>query len=207
MRQGLSFLLGNLIIVLRTGFLGAVALGASAWAGTRLAGVAPFWGGSMLVIYILIGAAGGLVLGVAVVVGRTVDAFERLVRGRLASDPPTANALAGAATAASREAAIEQVLDTCVPQRMGPLRLPPFVQRLIRRHLRRTMLEDLPADLLAGGKPTGRARGLSQWLAGKGLQLGLRPVRLKVAFWRRLVGFVLLVLAGVAVGAGLVVAL
>lgn len=154
---------------------------------------------SLTALYVIIAIVGGTVAGVLDAARQMVERFEQALRDWFHTLP----ALRGAEDTRNRDLSTvrqeyETLLDHSVAQAGRRLRLPQWLERLIRGALRGMVVDRFMASCTARGVHVVAPQEFRNWLLAEGVSLGFMPVLDQLSWWRYLIIGMLLLLAAVA---------
>lgn len=145
-------------------------------------------GWSLTALTTMLGLVAGIVTGLLYSGGRTIEAAETDLRARLHQLPPrSTEAQEPRLSIDEIRTKYETVFEGWMEKTLGRIRLPRFLDRLIRTQLREAIVTDFVASCQARGLTTVGAHEFRNWLLTKGLALGLMPVHDQLAWWRYLI--------------------
>lgn len=154
---------------------------------------------SLTALYILIGLVGGTVAGVLDASRQMVERLEQVLRDWLHTLP----ALNRSADTTGRDVSTvrqeyETLVDHSVAQAGRRLRLPQWLERLIRAGVRGLVVDRFIASCTARGIHVVAPQEFRNWMLAEGVSLGFVPVLDQLAWWRYLLLGVLTLLAAIA---------
>lgn len=154
---------------------------------------------SLTAVYVIIAVGGGTVAGVLDAARQMVERFEQALRDWLHTLP----ALRAAQDTRSRDLSTvrqeyETLVDHAVAQAGRRLRLPQWLERLIRGALRGMVVDRFMASCMARGVHIVAPQEFRNWLLAEGVSLGFMPVLDQLSWWRYLILGMLLLLAAIA---------
>lgn len=153
---------------------------------------------SLTALYVVGALAGGSLAGVLSAAQQTVERLELTLRDWLHTLP----AMQAAATPAARSIATvrqeyEAIVDRCVTQTAGRLRLPRWLDKLIRTALQGVVVDRFIASCTDRGLHLVAPQEFRNWLLAEGVSLGFMPIQDQLAWWRYLILGLLGLLAAV----------
>ncbi len=143
---------------------------------------------SLTALYLAGALLGGAVAGMLSAAQRTVERLEFTLRDWLHALPamqPGA-AEAGRSLAMARQE-YEALVDRCVTQAAGRLRLPRWLERLIRGALQGVVVDRFITSCTDRGLTLVAPQEFRNWLLAEGVSLGFMPVQDQLAWWRYLI--------------------
>lgn len=154
---------------------------------------------SLTVLYVIIGLVGGTVAGVLDTARQMVERLELALRDLVHTLP----ALNRSADTTDRDLSAvrqeyETLVDHAVAQAGRRLRLPQWLERLIRAALQGLVVDRFMASCTARGVHLVAPQEFRNWLLAEGVSLGFMPVLDQLAWWRYLLLASLLLLAAIA---------
>ncbi|MEK6802945.1 MAG: hypothetical protein AABZ34_09765 [Nitrospirota bacterium] len=169
----------------------AVVGGAAAYYSSTVSshGIWAAVGSWSLTALCVVGAlVGGAVAGVLSAAQRTVERLEFTLRDWLHALPAmqSASTSAGRSLATARQE-YEAMVDRCVTQTAGRLRLPRWLERLIRATLQGVVVDRFITSCTDRGLTLVAPQEFRNWLLAEGVSLGFMPVQDQLAWWRSLI--------------------
>ncbi|MCS6290035.1 MAG: hypothetical protein H8K10_13825 [Nitrospira sp.] len=145
-------------------------------------------GWSLTALYVVCALAGGALAGVLSAAQQTVERLELMLRDWLHTLP----AMQSTATSAGRSLATarqeyEAMVDRCVTQTAGCLKLPRWLEKLIRTALQGAVVDRFIASCTDRGLHLVAPQEFRNWLLAEGVSLGFMPVQDQLAWWRYLI--------------------
>ncbi|MGC3974307.1 MAG: hypothetical protein QM771_08015 [Nitrospira sp.] len=154
---------------------------------------------SLTALYILIGLVGGTAAGVLDAARQMVERLEQALRDWLHTLP----ALNRSADTTGRDLSTvrqeyEALVDHSVSQAGRRLRLPQWLERLIRAGVRGLIVDRFIASCTSRGIHVVAPQDFRNWMLVEGVSLGFMPVLDQLAWWRYLLLGLLALLATIA---------
>lgn len=154
---------------------------------------------SLTALYVVIALVGGVVAGVLDAARQTMERLEQSLRDWLHTLP----ALRTTAETAGRDLSTvrqeyETLVDHYVAQAGHRLRLPHWLERLIRAALRGAVVNRFIASCTERGIHLVAPQDFRNWLLAEGVSLGFMPVLDQLSWWRYLLLGLLIILATIA---------
>lgn len=158
---------------------------------------------SLTALSIIITLVGGTVAGILDAAQRMVERLEQAVRDWLHTLPAikTTAETRGSDLSTVRQE-YETLVDHSVAQAGLRLRLPKWLERLIRTALRSMVVDRFVASCTARGIQVVAPQDFRNWLLAEGVSLGFMPVLDQLSLWRYLILGLLMLLAAIAVTLG-----
>jgi len=156
-------------------------------------------GWSLIGLSVIIGLAGGVVAGLLDASRRMVERLETALRDWLHTLPAmnTTGATPGRDLSTVRQE-YETLVDQAVAQAGRRLRLPQWLERLLRAAVRGLVVDRFIASCTSRGIHVVAPQDFRNWLLAEGVSLGLMPVLDQLSWWRYLLLALLMLLAAVA---------
>ncbi|HQR15079.1 MAG TPA: hypothetical protein PKW52_01715 [Nitrospira sp.] len=154
---------------------------------------------SLTALYILIGLVGGTVAGVLDASRQMVERLEQALRDLVHTLPAlnrSADTIGRDLSAVRQE--YETLVDHSVAQAGRRLRLPQWLERLIRAGVRGLVVDRFIASCTSRGVHAVAPQEFRNWLLAEGVSLGFMPVLDQLAWWRYLLLGSLLLLTAIA---------
>lgn len=154
---------------------------------------------SLTALYVVFGFIGGTVAGVLDAARQMVERLEDTLRDWLHTLPAvtrSADTTGRDLTTVRRE--YETLVDRSVAEAGRRLRLPRWLERLVRATVRGLVVDRFIASCTARGVQAVAPQDFRNWLLAEGVSLGFMPVLDQLAWWRFLLLGMLLLLAAVA---------
>lgn len=154
---------------------------------------------SLTALYVIVALVGGTVAGILDAARRMVERLEQALRDWLHTLP----ALRTTADTTGRDLATvrqeyESLVDQYVAQAGLRLRLPRWLERLIRVALRGMVVDRFMASCAARGVHVVAPQEFRNWLLAEGVSLGFMPILDQLFWWRYLLLALLMLLALIA---------
>ncbi len=143
---------------------------------------------SLTAIYVVGALIGGALAGVLSAAQQTVERLELTLRDWLHALPaiPSASAPAARSLAAVRQE-YEAMVDRCVTQTADRLRLPRWLDKLIRTALQGVVVDRFITSCTDRGLHLVAPQEFRNWLLAEGVSLGFMPVQDQLSWWRYLI--------------------
>jgi hypothetical protein len=143
---------------------------------------------SLTALCVVSALVGGAVAGVLSAAQRTVERLDLTLRDWLHALPAmqSASTSAGRSLATARQE-YEALVDRCVTQTAGRLRLPRWLERLIRAALQGVVVDRFITSCTDRGLTLVAPQEFRNWLLAEGVSLGFMPVQDQLAWWRSLI--------------------
>ncbi len=154
---------------------------------------------SMTALYLVIALTGGILTGVLDAARQTMERLEQALRDWLHTLP----ALRTTAETTGRDLSTvrqeyETIVDQYVTQAGHRLRLPRWLERLIRAALRGVVVDRFITSCTERGIQLVAPQEFRNWLLAEGVSLGCMPVLDQLSWWRYLLLSLLMLLAAIA---------
>lgn len=155
---------------------------------------------SLVGLSVIVGLAGGVVAGLLDASRRMVERLEMAIRDWLHTLPAlkTTGATAGRDLATARQE-YETLVDQAVAQAGRRLRLPQWLERLLRSALRGLVVDRFMASCTSRGIHSVAPQDFRNWLLAEGVSLGFMPLLDQLSWWRYVLLALLMMLAAVAI--------
>ena len=143
---------------------------------------------SLTALYVVGALIGGALAGVLSAAQQTVERLELTLRDWLHALPAmqSASTSPGRSLAAARQE-YEAMVDRCVTQTAGRLRLPRWLERLIRAALQGVVVDRFMTSCTDRGLNLVAPQEFRNWLLAEGVSLGFMPVQDQLSWWRYLI--------------------
>ena len=143
---------------------------------------------SLTALYVVGALVGGALAGVLSAAQRTVERLELTLRDWLHALPAmqSASTSAGRSLATARQE-YETMVDRCVTQTAGRLRLPRWLERLIRAALQGVVVDRFMTSCTDRGLNLVAPQEFRNWLLAEGVSLGFMPIQDQLSWWRSLI--------------------
>ena len=143
---------------------------------------------SLTALYVVGALVGGALAGVLSAAHQTVERLELTLREWLHALP----AMQSGSTSAGRSLAMarqeyEAMVDRCVTQTAGRLRLPRWLERLIRAALQGVVVDRFMTSCTDRGLNLVAPQEFRNWLLAEGVSLGFMPIQDQLSWWRSLI--------------------
>lgn len=143
---------------------------------------------SLTALYVVGALVGGALAGVLSAAQQTVERLELTLREWLHALP----AMQSGSTSAGRSLAMarqeyEAMVDRCVTQTAGRLRLPRWLEKLIRTALQGVVVDRFMTSCTDRGLSLVAPQEFRNWLLAEGVSLGFMPVQDQLSWWRYLI--------------------
>ena len=143
---------------------------------------------SLTALYVVGALVGGALAGVLSAAQRTVERLELTLRDWLHALPAmqSASTSVGRSLATARQE-YETMVDRCVTQTAGRLRLPRWLERLIRAALQGVVVDRFMTSCTDRGLNLVAPQEFRNWLLAEGVSLGFMPIQDQLSWWRSLI--------------------
>lgn len=143
---------------------------------------------SLTAIYVVVALIGGALAGVLSAAQQTVERLELTLRDWLHALP----AIPSSSTPAERSLATvrqeyEAMIDRCVTHTAERLRLPRWLDKLIRTALQGVVVDRFITSCTDRGLHLVAPQEFRNWLLAEGVSLGFMPVQDQLSWWRYLI--------------------
>ena len=143
---------------------------------------------SLTALYVVGALVGGALAGVLSAAQQTVERLELTLREWLHALP----AMQSGSTSAGRSLAMarqeyEAMVDRCVTQTADRLRLPRWLERLIRTALQGVVVDRFMTSCTDRGLSLVAPQEFRNWLLAEDVSLGVMPVQDQLSWWRYLI--------------------
>ncbi len=143
---------------------------------------------SLTAIYVVVALIGGALAGVLSAAQQTVERLELTLRDWLHALP----AIPSSSTPAERSLATvrqeyEAMVDRCVTHTAERLRLPRWLDKLIRTALQGVVVDRFITSCTDRGLHLVAPQEFRNWLLAEGVSLGFMPVQDQLSWWRYLI--------------------
>lgn len=165
--------------------------GAAVWSSTSLSthgtwATVGSW--SLTALSIVFALIGGVLAGVLSAAQYTVERLELTLRDWLHTLPPMERTTPAAArTLSTVRQEYEAIVDRCVTQTGNRLRLPRWLEKLIRAALQGVVVDRFIASCTDRGLSHVSPQEFRNWLLAEGVSLGFMPVQDQLSLWRYLI--------------------
>lgn len=145
-------------------------------------------GWSLTVLYVVAALIGGTVAGLLNAAQQVMAQVERSLRELIHTLPDMATAAVPAGrTLSTTRQEYERVEDQCVSQTGSRLRLPRWIEHVVRAALRSIVVNRFIASCTERGLTVVAPQEFRNWLLAEGLSLGLMLIQDQLAWWRYLI--------------------
>lgn len=143
---------------------------------------------SLTAIYVVVALIGGALAGVLSAAQQTVERLELTLRDWLHALPaiPSSSAPAERSLATARQE-YEALVDRCVTHTAERLRLPRWLDTLIRTALQGVVVDRFITSCTNRGLHLVAPQEFRNWLLAEGVSLGFMPVQDQLSWWRYLI--------------------
>ena len=143
---------------------------------------------SLTALYVVGALIGGALAGVLSAAQQTLERLELTLRDWLHALPAmqSASTSVGRSLAAARQE-YEAIVDRCVTHTAGRLRLPRWLERLIRAALQGVVVDRFMTSCTDRGLNLVAPQEFRNWLLAEGVSLGFMPVQDQLSWWRYLI--------------------
>lgn len=143
---------------------------------------------SLTAIYVVVALIGGALAGVLSAAQQTVERLELTLRDWLHALP----AIPSSSTPAERSLATvrqeyEAMVDRCVTHTAERLRLPRWLDKLIRTALQGVVVDRFITSCTDRGLHLVAPQEFRNWLLAEGVSLGFMPIQDQLSWWRSLI--------------------
>ena len=169
----------------------SIAGGSAALYSTSISGYgawATVGGWSLTALYVIVALLGGALAGLLDAARQTMERAELALREWLHTVPAigTAEAATGRDISTVRHE-YEAIVDQCVTQIADRLRLPRWLEKLLRTALQRVVVDRFIASCTGRGIQFVAPQEFRNWLLAEGVSLGFLPVHDQLSGWRYLI--------------------
>jgi hypothetical protein len=169
----------------------SIAGGSAALYSTSISGYgawATVGGWSLTALYVIVALLGGALAGLLDAARQTMERAELALREWLHTVP----AIGTAEEATGRDISTvrheyEAIVDQCVTQIADRLRLPRWLEKLLRTALQREVVDRFIASCTGRGIQFVAPQEFRNWLLAEGVSLGFLPVHDQLSGWRYLI--------------------